>query len=140
MWPIWCNGLAFILIVLSVVSFSHSLMGSIGHRDRCHIAFIINLWILWGSTFFLVLMEGRRRLCMMLILWPLWKMQNFMFHESRPMSFHPLSYSFHVVKSTWYYHSMAFACWQTFVIANPIWVDLVSWVVLSCGVVAMVGT
>jgi hypothetical protein len=101
--------------------------------DGCHIAFIDNLWILWGSIFFLALMVGRRQLCMMLISRPLWKMPDFIFHENKPMSFHPLFYSLHPIKSTLCYHSMAFACWQTFSSLTPLELIWFHWLLFLMG-------
>jgi hypothetical protein len=59
MWPIWYNGLALIVICSFNDGFLCLSWGSIGHRYKCHIAFITSLWILWEFTFFLALMMGR---------------------------------------------------------------------------------
>jgi hypothetical protein len=76
---------------------------------------VTNLWILWGSTFFIVHMVGRGLphiiLCKM-FLWPLRKMQDFMFCKNKPISFHHLPYNLHVVESTLFYQLMLSTHWQ----------------------------
>ncbi len=52
--------------------------------------------------------------------------------KSKPMSFHPLFYSFCDVKSTLINGVCTLA---DVVITNPIRIDLISWATLSCGVV-----
>lgn len=82
---------------------------------ECHTTFINNLWILWDSTFFFVaFMMRRERPCVMfckIFLQSLWKMQDFMFHENRPMFFYSLSYNFHVIKLTLCYHLIVSTQW-----------------------------
>jgi hypothetical protein len=63
--------------------------------------------------------------------WPLREKWDFMSHKNRPMSFHTLS-NWNCVISRWCSHINWHCHWW------PIRIDLVSWVAIFCGVVAIV--
>jgi hypothetical protein len=88
----------------------------------CCIAFIANLWILWGSTFFVVLIVKKSQICIIFYkkhLWSLQKMQNFISCDNKFMSFHLLICSFCVVNSTLCYQLMMFTHWQMLSLSIP---------------------
>jgi len=87
----------FFIVVSTRLGFFHLLVLEVLH------CIVINLWILWGSTFFIAHMVGRGQPCMMLceiFWWSLRKMHDFICCENKPMSFCPLPYNFCVVKLT----------------------------------------
>ncbi len=101
-----------------VVGWVFPILWSLG----CHIASIANLWMLWGSTFFVVLMVKKSRFCMIcykMFLWPLQEMWYFISCDNKIMSFHPLIYSFRVVELTLCYQSMMSARWQMLSMSIP---------------------
>jgi hypothetical protein len=88
----------------------------------CHITIVANLWILWGSTFFVTHVVEEKTTYIMLceiLLWPFWKMWEFVSHKGRPMSFFPMPYNFCIIKSTLCYELMVFAHWWTLSSSTP---------------------
>ncbi len=90
----------------------------------CHIAFVVNFWILRGSTFFVTFMLGRRQPCMTLC-WmlsqSLQKMWGFMFCKSKPMSLcSTLFCNLCAIELTFYYQLMVSTHWQMLSSLTPL--------------------
>jgi hypothetical protein len=82
----------------------------------CHIAFMVNLWTLLGSNFFIVPMVGKRQIPMMLCKMPLRllkRMHDITFHVNRPTFFHCPLFGIYIDEPTLWFRWMASKHWLT---------------------------
>ncbi len=94
-----------------------------------------------GIHFFATLMVGRGRPHMMLyemLLWSLWKMHDFTFHKSKPMSFCPFPCSLHAITLACVLSINGVPMLVNIVLTALIQIDLVSWRVISHWVVMII--
>jgi hypothetical protein len=94
-----------------------------------------------GIHFFATLMVGRGRPHMMLyemFLWSLWKMQDFTFHKSKPMSFCPFPCSLHAITLACVLSINGVHTLVNIVLTALTQIDLVSWIVIFHWVVMII--